>query len=241
MFSFEPLRHSAGMANVPVVLPGFRAARRVHHSLTASAEKRALLWLAARAPRWLSSDHLSALGVLALAGAGSAYCLARSSPWWLLAVVAGLALNWLGDSLDGTLARVRDRQGPRYGFYLDHVLDALGSALLLGGLALSGYVAPLVALGLLVAYLLLMVEAVLATYTLGEFRMSFACFGPTELRILLALGTLALWRDPRPLAFGVRWRLFDLAGGIAIAAMLAAFAVSAARNTARLYRQEPLP
>ncbi len=229
------------MANAAVSLKGFRDARRMNHSLTAAHEKRALIWMAARTPRWISSDHLSALGVIAMAGAGAAYWASRSNRWWLVAVVGCLALNWLGDSLDGTLARFHDQQRPRYGFYLDHVLDALGCSFLLGGLALSGYIAPLVALGLLAAYLLLMVEAVLATYSLGEFRMSFAWFGPTELRILLALGTLALWRNPMPLVFGVRYRLFDLGGVIAIAGMVTVFLVSAARNTKRLYRAEPLP
>lgn len=229
------------MANASAAIPGFRDARRVHESLTARAEKRLLTWMAERAPRWLSSDHLSALGVAAMAAAGTAYWLARSSRWWLLAVVGCLALNWLGDSLDGTLARVRRQQRPRYGFYLDHVLDALGSAFLLAGLAASGYIAPLVALGLLACYLLLMVEAVLASYALGEFRMSFAWFGPTELRLVLALGTLALWRAPMPMVLGVRYQLFDVGGAIAIAGMLAVFGIAAARNTARLYREEPLP
>jgi phosphatidylglycerophosphate synthase len=229
------------MANAGVVIAGFREAKRVHQGLTAQVEKRALVWMAQHAPRRLSSDHLSALGVAAMAAAGAAYWLSRSNRLWLFAVVAGLALNWLGDSLDGTLARVRNQQRPRYGFYLDHVLDAVGCAFLLAGLAVSGYIAPLVALGLLVAYLLLMVESVLATYALGVFRMSFAWFGPTELRIVLALGTLALWRSPMPMLFGVRYRLFDVAGALAIAGMLAAFTVSAARTTARLYREEPLP
>ena len=229
------------MANASVAIVGFRNAKRVHEALTARLEKRALVWMAERTPRWLSSDHLSALGVAAMAAAGASYWMSRANQWWLVVVVGCLALNWLGDSLDGTLARVRNQQRPRYGFYLDHVLDALGCSFLLGGLALSGYVAPLVALGLLVSYLLLMVEAVLATYSLGEFRMSFAWFGPTELRIVLAAGTLALWRNPMPMLLGVRYRLFDLAGVIAIVGMLAVFLVSAARNTARLYREEPLP
>src|SRR5205823_14163332 len=146
---------------------------------------------------------------------------------WLFMVVAGLGLNWLGDSLDGTLARVRRQQRPRYGFYLDHVLDAAGVGVLFGGLALSGYASPLIALGLIVAYLLLMVEAALATYTLGLFRMSFARFGPTELRIVLALGTLALWHAPHVTVWGARYQLFDVGGAIAIAGMLFVAAVSA--------------
>lgn len=229
------------MADLGMAVQGFRQAVRVNQGLTARAEKRLLVWMAERTPRWISSDHLSALGLAAMAAAGAAYWMSRTSRWWLVAVVACLALNWLGDSLDGTLARVRDRQRPRYGFYLDHVLDAAGISFLLGGLAVSGYIAPLLALGLLAAYLLLMVESVLATYALGEFRMSFAWFGPTELRIVLAIGTLALWRDPMPLILGARYRLFDVGGAIAIAGMLAAFVVAAFRHTRRLYREERLP
>jgi phosphatidylglycerophosphate synthase len=228
------------MANAAAAVVGFREAKRVQEGMTARAEKRALVWMAERTPRWITSDHLSALGTVAMGLAGAAYWASRGSKWWLVAVVAGLALNWLGDSLDGTLARVRNQQRPRYGFYLDHVLDGLGTALLLGGLALSGNISPLVALGLLAAYLLLMLEAALATYTLGVFRMSFAWFGPTELRIVLALGTLALWRFSTVGVWGERYRLFDVGGAIGIAGMLAAFFVSAARHTRELYRQEPL-
>jgi phosphatidylglycerophosphate synthase len=229
------------MANAGVAVGGFREAKRLHESLLARAEKRALVWMAERTPRWLNSDHLSALGVLAMALAGAAYWAARASHAWLLVVVGGLALNWLGDSLDGTLARVRNQQRPRYGFYLDHVLDAAGISFLLGGLALSGYISSHVALGLLVAYLLLMIEACLATYTLGVFRLSFAWFGPTELRIVLAIGTLALWHFQTVGVLGARYRLFDVGGVIGIAGMLAAFMASAWRNARTLYREEPLP
>ena len=219
---------------------GFRPAQRIQHSALATLERRALIWMAGRTPRFLSSDHFSALGALAMLATGAAYAAARGNRGWLLAAVFALALNWLGDSLDGTLARVRNQQRPRYGFYLDHVLDAVGVTFLFSGLAFSGYIAPVLALGLLVAYLLLMVEAALATYTLGVFRMSFACFGPTELRILLALGTLALWRDPHLTILGARYRLLDVGGAIAIAGMFLVVAVSALRNTATLYREEPL-
>ena len=228
------------MANAAAAFNGFRDAKRVHEAMTAGAEKRLLVWMAERTPRRINSDHLSALATVAMGLAGAAYWASQWSKWWLLAVVGGLALNWLGDSLDGTLARVRNQQRPRYGFYLDHVLDGLGTALLLGGLALSGNIRPLVALGLLAAYLLLMLEAALATYTLGVFRMSFAWFGPTELRILLALGTLALWRFHTVGVWGARYLLFDVGGAIGIAGMLAAFVVSAVRHGHELYRQEPL-
>ena len=192
-----------------------------------------------RTPRWVNSDHFSTLAVLSMVLAGGAYWAAGARRPWLLAVVAALALNWLGDSLDGTLARVRNQQRPRYGFYLDHILDAAGTSFLLAGLALSGFMTPVLALGLLVAYLLLMVESCLTTYTLGEFHISFAGFGPTELRILLAIGTLYLWRNPTVGVLGGRYPLFDVGGAIAIAGMLAAVVVSAVRHTRTLYRQEP--
>lgn len=219
---------------------GFKPAKRIQDSALAGWEKRALVWMALRTPRWLNSDHFSALAVIGMAAAGAAYWAAGGHRVWLLVVVAGLALNWLGDSLDGTLARVREQQRPRYGFYLDHVLDGISTALLLGGLALSGFILPALALGLLVAYLLLMLESCLATYALGEFRMAFAGFGPTELRIVLAIGTLFLWNDPTVGVLSGRYRLFDVGAVIAIAGMMAAVIVAAVRNTLTLYRQEPL-
>ena len=231
------------MANANVAVANFRTAKRIHRSVLAASERRLLIWMAERTPRFINSDHLSALGAAGIALAGAAFWASRSSRVWLLIVIIGLTLNWLGDSLDGTLARVRDQQRPRYGFYLDHVLDAFGLTVLLGGLALSGYISTLVALGLLAAYLLLMVETALATYTLGEFRMSFACFGPTELRIVLAVGALALWNDPRVTVtvLGTQYRLFDVGGAVAIAGMLAVVIVSSIQHAATLYRAEPLP
>src|SRR5262245_51217464 len=145
---------------------------REHNSLLARGEKHALVWMAERLPAWVAPDHLTAMGLLSMLLAGAAYWAARYYESALIVVVAGLALNWFGDSLDGTLARVRKRERPRYGFYLDHVVDSVSALLLLGGLALSGYMNPVVALGLLVAYLMVMAESFLATYARGVFRLS---------------------------------------------------------------------
>ena len=155
-------------------------------------EKRALIWMAERTPSWINSDHLTLVGFLAQVMAGVSYALARWNRYWLLAVIGFLALNWLGDSLDGTLARVRQQLRPRYGFYVDHIVDSFGGLALMAGLALSGYMHPWVAIGLLMAFLMLSIQSYLATYTLGEFQLSFWNFGPTELRILLAVGNIAL-------------------------------------------------
>ena len=220
----------------------FCETRRVNRALTASVERRALVWLAARLPAWVGSDHLTVLALLAMCGAGASFWAAgQLHPVALLLVVASLAINWFGDSLDGTLARVRDQQRPRYGYYVDHVVDCLGTAVLFGGLALSGYMSPLVALGVLVTYLLVSAEVYLATHSLAEFRMSSFGVGPTELRLILAAGTLALFFDPRVAVFGGQYRLFDVGGAIAMGAMTVALLVSVVRNVLTLYRAEPLP
>jgi phosphatidylglycerophosphate synthase len=154
-------------------------------------------------------------------------------------VVLFLFLNWLGDSLDGTLARVRDQLRPRYGFYLDHVIDIAGTTLMLAGLALSGFMSPLVAATVLCAWLLVSAESFLATHTRGIFKMSFAGFGPTEFRILIAIGAVRLlgggWVSPLGLG---PVRLFDLGALIAAVGMTLAFVVTAVRNTIALYREE---
>src|SRR5437660_9655582 len=189
----------------------FRQARRLQNSLLSHAEKKALLWLSARTPSAIDSDHRTAPGLLGMLGAGRCYFAARWHSYGLLGACLCLAINWLGDSLDGTLARFRNRQRPRYGFYIDHVVDALCVLFLFGGLGLSGLMSWPIAIGLLIAYLLLMVEASLATYTLGTFQISFWAFSPTELRILLAIGNLAMFiRGPQAGLPPHSWLLFDL-------------------------------
>jgi archaetidylinositol phosphate synthase len=167
--------------------------------------------------------------------------MAKSHSVGLLLVVICLAINWFGDSLDGTIARVRDQQRPRYGFYVDHVVDAFGTAFLIGGLALSGYMSPLIALGLLVAYFMLTAEVYLATHSLGTFKMSYFKVGPTELRIILAIGTLMLYVRPIVTFFGRQVGLFDVGGVFAIGGLLITLVISAISNTRALYRMEPIP
>jgi archaetidylinositol phosphate synthase len=214
----------------------FRQATRLQESALATQEKRLLVWMAGRTPAWINSDHLTALGFVAQLMTGVSYAMSRSHRLWLVAGIGVLALNWLGDSLDGTLARVRQKQRPRYGFYLDHMLDSIGSVALIGGLAISGYMSPLTAIGLLVLFLLLSIQSYLATYTMGEFRMSFWSFGPTELRILLAAGNLALFRWPTVLSG--HYRLFDVGGAIGITGMTAMLLFFTGRSTIRLYKEE---
>jgi len=170
--------------------------------------------------------------------AGVCYSLARWSPWAFAAAVASLGVNWFGDSLDGTLARVRDQQRPRYGFYIDHILDSFGALFLIGGLGLSGYMTGTIAMMLIVVYFLLSIELYLATYCVGVFRLSFSIWGPTELRIVLGIGTFVLLRKPIVMIAGQAYFLCDVAAVVAIAGMLLMTIVNTIRNTVRLYREE---
>jgi phosphatidylglycerophosphate synthase len=218
----------------------FIPAARVMTALSAPLEKRLLLWLAHRLPARVGADHLTGLGFLGMVGAGLCYYLASAHRVALLGVVACLAINWLGDSLDGTVARVRRQERPRYGFYVDHVLDMFGTSCLLGGLALSAFMSPLVALGLLASYLMLTTEVYLATYSLATFHLAFWKLGPTELRIVLAFGTLVLLQKPRVGVLGGHYLLFDVGAVVAMAGILATLVVATVRHTIDLYRAEPL-
>src|SRR6266851_4784221 len=219
----------------------FSEARRIQQSFLSVLEKKSLVWMASRTPIWINSDHLTSIGLLAMAAAGAGYWWSKTNPAGLLLVVVCLALNWLGDSLDGTLARYRNHCRPRYGFYVDHIVDAFSAVFLLGGMALSGYMAPGVALGLLVAYLMLSIEVYLASYTLGDFKISYFRMGPTELRVLLCAGNVALLYKSVAHLFGRAWRLFDVGGTLGISGMVLILLISIVQNTLRLYRREPLP
>jgi phosphatidylglycerophosphate synthase len=213
----------------------------LNEGLLAGSERRLLEWIARRLPDWLTSDHLSALGLAAMAAAGAAFAAfawsAGAAAW---AVVAALAANWFGDSLDGTVARVRGTERPRYGYYVDHVIDLAGTAFLIIGMAWSGLMSPLLASSLLGAYLLVCAETYLATHATGVFRMSFVGFGPTELRVLLAIGAVQAAHGASVTIAGYALRLFDVGATVAIAGLAVTFIVSAAQTTRALYRAEPV-
>ena len=224
----------------PTPAPAFQEARREHKSLTAAAEKKLLVWIAQRLPPWINADHLTSLGLLAFLAGGLFYWLCRRDPAWLHAVNACLVLNWLGDSLDGTVARVRQKLRPRYGFYVDHMVDALAALFLLVGLAYSTLITPAVAIALLVVYFFLTINMGYATHALGVFKISFGAVGGTEMRILLAVVNLVVLRWPRLQIGDLSVLLFDIFGIFATIAV----AVTALRSTAqvakRLYDLERL-
>ena len=229
---------SAAASIVKPARSEFRNAMRVQESITATVERRLLFWLARRTPNAISVDHLTALGFAAQILAGVFYALSRWNKYYLLFATLFIAVNWLGDSLDGTLARYRNRLRPRYGFYVDHMADTFGAAFLMCGLALSGFLHWQIAVGMLVGFLVLSIESYLATYTLGKFRMSYALFGPTEIRILLMIGNIALIFRPHVHRMGRDFLLFDVGGVIAIAGMTGMAVVATIGHTVRLYREE---
>jgi archaetidylinositol phosphate synthase len=214
---------------------------REQRSLLASGERRLLIAIAARLPRRLTSDHLTLLGLLSMPAAGLAFAALGTTAWGAPALALALLANWFGDSLDGTLARVRDQQRPRYGYYVDHVIDLAGAAALLAGMGASGLMEPAIASAVLAGYLLVSAETYLATHTVGIFRLSFGGVGPTELRILLAAGGAYVASHPWVAVAGLRVRLLDVSGSIAIGGLVLVFVASAIRNTRALYLAEPLP
>lgn len=217
----------------------YKEAKRIQDSLLARLEKRCLIWMAERMPPAVNSDHLTSLAGLSMLAAG--LCYWNGSPAALLAAIGLLSMNWFGDSLDGTLARVRHHERPRYGFYVDHVLDVLCILFIFAGLVLGNHMSLAIGGGFLLAYYLLMIEIALATHAVGTFRISFWKFGPTELRILLAIGTWRLTQSDIVTIAGSDYLLFDVGGVVAILGLVVTFLVSAITNTRALYVAEPLP
>jgi phosphatidylglycerophosphate synthase len=220
---------------------GFIEAQRNSTGLLTGIERRVLIWLAQRMPAPINSDHLTALGLVSMFLVGVCFAMSAEAPAALWGVVLFLALNWFGDSLDGTLARVRGHQRPRYGFYVDHILDTFGALFVVGGLAISGTMTPIVAAAFLIAYYVLSIEIYLATYCVGRFQLSFWGWGPTELRILLAIGALTLFVKPMVTIFGFEMQLFDVGGIVGTVGLVLTAIISAIGNTRKLYAAEPLP
>src|SRR2546421_4071482 len=214
-------------------------AERQQTSLLAPLERTTLLWLARRMPARVNSDHLSCLGFVGMFMAGLCYAASKQNPQMLYLVNLFLAVNWFGDSLDGTLARYRDRQRPRYGFYVDHIIDTFGALFLLFGLALSGYMSERVAAGLLIVYFMVAINSYLAAYALGVFKISQWKMGPTEMRLLLMIGNVVLIYHPR--AHHQRYLLYDIGGVVAILGMALILVVLSIQHTHALYKLERLP
>ena len=209
--------------------------------LLARPEARALEWIARRLPARVKPDHMTALGVLAAFGIAAAYVLSNGDRAWLWAASALLVVHWLGDSLDGTLARVRKAERPTYGYYLDHLVDAVATALIGLGLGLSPYLLLATGLVLVVAYLVLSINTYLETHAFGVFSLGYGRLGPTEARLgLIALNTaLALGLGLEATVAGLGVALLDVLAVGAAVAMLGGLAWRAARNLRVLAEREP--
>jgi CDP-alcohol phosphatidyltransferase len=223
-----------------VASPKLDVARREVQGFTAPLERRALRWLAERMPRWVTPDRLTAVGFVAQIGAGVAYAFAGFDRRWLHAVNLCLFANWFGDSLDGSIARFRNESRPRYGFYLDHMVDALGAFFLFGGMGLSGLLDARLAVGLLIVYFLMNINVYLATHTRGVFKISYGAFGGTEVRILLALANLAALAWPAVRVAGLELGLFDVFALLGLVGLGVVLTRSVVQNARFLAEEERL-
>ena len=216
-------------------------APREKRFLLARAEAKALEWIARRLPKRVMPDHLTMLGVVAAVGIAAAYVLSNENPVWLWAASALLVVHWFGDSLDGTLARVRKTQRPTYGYYLDHLVDALATALIGIGLGLSPNMLLASGLAIVVAYLVLSINTYLETHAFGVFSLGYGRLGPTEARVgLIALNTLIALGVGLDFRFaGLGLSAIDAIGLAGAGVMLAALGVRAARNLRTLALREP--
>ncbi len=215
--------------------------RRTSRHLLHGFEQAVLPRLARALPVWVKPDHLTVLGLIASGGIAASYMLTNRDARWLWVASALFVVQWIGDSLDGTLARVRNAQRPRYGYYLDHLTDAWSTAAIGIGLGFSPYMLLSVGLAIVVAYLILSINVYLETHVFGEFSFSYGLFGPTEIRVvLIALNTAAAYGLALPFRLlGVRATLYDLAGLIVVGGMLALLLARARRNLRTLSRLEP--
>lgn len=216
-------------------------AKRELTFLLADPERRLLRRIAGALPGCVTSDALTALGVAGAAGAGVAYALSGLHAGWLWVASLMIAVNWFGDSLDGTLARVRHQERPKYGYYLDHIVDAVSTAAIGVGIGLSPWVDLEVALLLVVAYLALSINVYLESAVFGVFRLAYGRLGPTEVRVVLvianaavALGGAGAARDAVALAT-------NLGAALLAMVMLAILTARFAGNMQRLARMEPSP
>jgi archaetidylinositol phosphate synthase len=215
--------------------------QRTSQFLLGRFERAVLPRLAAALPRRVKPDHLTVLGLLASTGIAAAYVLTNRARGWFWVASALLVVQWFGDSLDGTLARVRRAERPRYGYYLDHLTDAYSTLMIGLGLGFSPYMLLSVGLAIVVAYLVLSVNVYLETHVFGEFSFSYGRLGPTEVRVLLiALNTAAYFGAALPFRLlDVGATLYDVFGIAVAVAMLGLLLGRATGNLRRLARLEP--
>ncbi len=216
-------------------------AQRQMDFLLAPIEQRTIAWLAPRLPRRIAPDHLTTFGVVAALGFAACFALAGELPALLWVGVGLLALNWFGDSLDGSLARARHIERPRYGYYLDHLVDVVSTAAIAIGIGLSPYMMLPVGMAVGLMYLTLSINVYLEAQTRGQFRIGYGIFGPTEARIALAAatGALAAGLNFHVHVLGQTWQALDIVGIAMIVVMSLSLLHRAAANLRALAALEP--
>ena len=219
-------------------------AKRIITTLTGNFERKWLPVMATKLPGWVTPDILTIAGVFASVGIGLFYILSEFNALWLWGINLLLVIHWFADSLDGTLARVRKIERPRYGFFVDHSADAISALFICLGLGLSPYMDLSIAFGLLLSYYLMMIYVLLRAYTLREFKIAFGRLGPTEIRIGLVLANIVIWAqsvwfssDRLITLFRIPIRLMDviaIGAGLSLAGIFIGTMIRSLRRLAEL-------
>lgn len=218
----------------------FRPHVRINDTILGALEKRSLQWFAKNMPTWVSPDILTGLGFFATIIIFCGYWLSNFHPGFLWLASFGFLLNWFGDSLDGTLARFRHIERPKFGFYIDHTVDAIGQVFIILGLGMSPYITFNVALLALVAYLLLSLHVYIRTYVMGVFRISYYKMGPTEVRVILILFNILMFflGTPKVELLARFFTLYDLLTIITAGIMYALFLMYSLKGALEVLKSE---
>ena len=227
---------------------GKEKSERIQTSFLNSAEKKALVWLAGRQPKWMTSDILTYIGVFGSVLFAVGCFLANSNVFYLWMASLGLVIHWYGDSMDGTLARVRNTQRPVYGFFIDHSLDAITNCIKCIGAGLSPMFNLEVALVVLAGYLVLSIYTYSIYTYIGmilkdEFRLTYGKLGPTEFRLLLILMCILYmytpWSQYTYEIGGMQFGLFDILGGIITAILYLIYLIQFVKDRRYFAEKDP--
>lgn len=223
---------------------------RIQTSFLNAAEKKILVWLAVRQPKWMTSNILTLIGTAGSLIAAAGYVLSARNISFLWLSSLGFVINWYGDSLDGTLARVRNRQRPVYGYYIDHTVDCISEILIFTGIGLSGLMHFGLAMLILALYLMLTINVSINAHLKKEFKLTYAKMGPTEFR-LIAILVNTLFATVKPLSefsrtyelFGrdIVFKTFDYAGVAVLVILSVIYLVTIFKDAAEYARRDPMP
>lgn len=227
-----------------------KKAVRIQNSILNGPEKKALVWLAGRQPKWVVSDVLTVVGIIGAIMIGAGFVLCSKNINWLWLSIAGFVVNWYGDSLDGTLARVRNTQRPLYGYYLDHTVDCINEAFMFLGLGLSYLMRLDIALMIFIVYLFLTVNVSVNAHLKSEFKLTYGKLGPTEFRVIACLLIMCIIFFPgirefrtsmRFLGRDVALTALDIAGLVILAVLTLIYLVTIFQDARGYAKADPLP